>query len=190
MNPFHRIAFDRLAQQHGERPLSAAFLAVNAGLSVGLLTLLAHLSGTPLVFPSLGPTALLLFHSPGSAAASPRNTLVGHVIGIVLGWSALALFGLLDDPSALVGTVDPARAGAAAVALGGTGALMALLRVMHPPAGATTLIVALGLVRRPAELVVLVVGVALLTVQAWGINNLAGRDHPLWHRQLRAGRLG
>ena len=57
---------------------------------------------------------------------------------------------------------------------------MALLRVSHPPAGATTLIVALGIIFQPRELVVIEIAVVLLTVQAVVINRIAGIPYPLW----------
>jgi len=50
----------------------------------------------------------------------------------------------------------------------------------HPPAGATTLIISLGIVTRPADLLVIEAAVGLLTLQAIVINRLAGIDYPLW----------
>ena len=50
---------------------------------------------------------------------------------------------------------------------------MALLRVSHPPAGATTLIVSLGIISQPKALVIIEVAVVLLTAQALVINRLA-----------------
>lgn len=57
---------------------------------------------------------------------------------------------------------------------------MILLRVPHAPAGATTLIVGLGLMRTPGQLTVLMLSVVLLVVQAMVINRLAGIDYPWW----------
>ena len=56
----------------------------------------ALLTGEPFIFPSLGPTAFLLFYTPTLPAASPRNTLCGHAIGAAAGYLALVLFGLTD----------------------------------------------------------------------------------------------
>jgi len=67
-----------------------------------------------------------------------------------------------------------------ALSLATTGALMIRLNVPHPPAAATTLIVSLGVVSRPAYLVVLEIGVALLVVQAIIINRLTGVRYPFW----------
>jgi CBS-domain-containing membrane protein len=57
---------------------------------------------------------------------------------------------------------------------------MVWLRVPHPPAGATTLIVSLGLVTTIPKLGVLMLGVLLLVVQGFAINRLAGVPYPLW----------
>ena len=76
--------------------------------------------------------------------------------------------------------VSAARIGAAALSLGATGALMILLKAAHPPAGATTLIISLGIVTKPLHLLVIEIAVALLTLQAIAINRLAGIDYPLW----------
>ena len=48
------------------------------------------------------------------------------------------------------------------------------------PAGATTLIVSLGIIWKPRELAVIEVAVFLLVAQALVINRLAGLPYPLW----------
>jgi CBS domain-containing membrane protein len=58
--------------------------------------------------------------------------------------------------------------------------VMVLLRAPHPPAGATTLIVSLGLLVAPEKLLILMIAVVLLTVQAFVINRAAGIDYPVW----------
>ena len=57
---------------------------------------------------------------------------------------------------------------------------MVWLRVPHPPAGATTLIVSLGLIATIPKLAVLMLGVLLLVVQGFVINRLAGVPYPVW----------
>jgi CBS-domain-containing membrane protein len=76
---------------------------------------------------------------------------------------------------------------AAALSLSATGALMALLRISHPPAGATTLIVSLGIISQPKELVIIEVAVILLTMQAFVINRIAGIPYPVWSKQMPVG---
>ncbi len=57
---------------------------------------------------------------------------------------------------------------------------MVLFKAPHPPAGATTLIVSLGILRSFDQMVVLMVAVVLLTIQAFVINRLAGLPYPVW----------
>jgi len=57
---------------------------------------------------------------------------------------------------------------------------MVWLHVPHPPAGATTLIVSLGILSRPSQLVIIEVAVVLMAIQALVINRLAGVNYPLW----------
>ena len=143
---------------------------------------------TPFVFPSLGPTAFLFFFTPTLPTASPRNTLLGHAIGIACGYGALRVLGLEHAPPAMMVGVDLHRIVAAALSLAATGALMILLKAAHPPAGATTLIISLGIVTQPSHLAVIEVAVALLTLQAIAINRAAGIDYPLWARKIPAGK--
>jgi CBS-domain-containing membrane protein len=57
---------------------------------------------------------------------------------------------------------------------------MVWARTPHPPAGATTLIVSLGILREPEQLAVLMLAVVLLVVQGFVINRLAGIPYPVW----------
>ena len=132
----------------------------------------------------LGPTAFLLFYTPTLPAASPRNTVFGHAIGIGAGYLALVIFGLTEAAPALATEVTWARVGAAAVSLGLTSGFMVWFKVPHPPAGATTLIVSLGILKTPAELAVLMVAVVLMVGQGLVINRLAGIDYPSWAPKL------
>ena len=140
----------------------------------------AWATAQPFIFPSLGPTAFLLFYTPTNPAASPRNTIIGHAVGAAAGYLALVIFGLTGDPPALATEVTGGRIGAAAVSLALTSAVMVWLKAPHPPAGATTLIVSLGILREVDQLVILMLAVILLTAQGLAINRLAGIDYPTW----------
>ncbi len=166
-----------------ERIVWAVFMFTNGFITTALLAAVAMLTRTPFIFPSLGPTAFLFFYSPESPTASPRHTIYGHAIGILCGFGSLWACGLTHAlPTIQVG-VSYARVLAAALSLAATGAFMILLKAAHPPAGATTLIVALGIVSRPFYLVLIEVAVVVLTLQAIAINRLAGLDYPLWARR-------
>ena len=99
----------------------------------------------------------------------------------------MVIFGLTEADPALATEVTWARVGAAALSLGLTSGLMVWFKVPHPPAGATTLIVSLGILKTPAELSVLMVTVVLLVGQGVVINRLAGIDYPSWAPKLKTG---
>ena len=174
------LRLEWLLQHFPTRVVWAIYVCINGFITIGLLALLALLTGSPFVFPSLGPTAYLFFFSPLAEASSPRNTILGHAIGLICGYGAFALTVASSPPFGLHPGVHGPRVLAAALSLSATGALMALFRVSHPPAGATTLIVSLGIISRPRELVIIEVAVILLTAQALAINRLAGVPYPLW----------
>jgi CBS-domain-containing membrane protein len=169
-----------LVERHSSTFVMGWFALVNGVLSIGVMSAAAWATGSPFVFPSLGPTAFLFFYTPTAASAAPRNTVFGHLIGALAGYLALVVFGLTEAAPAFETGVSAARVGAAAVSLGLTSGLMVWFRVPHPPAGATTLIVSLGILHTPGQLSVLMLAVVLLTVQGFVINRLAGIDYPPW----------
>lgn len=175
-----RFRVTSLVARYDSTAVMAAFSMINGLVSIALMSLVALVTGEPFIFPSLGPTAFLFFYTPLAPAASPRNTIIGHAIGAAAGWGSLAIFGLLGAAPATTTGVSAAHVGAAALSLGLTSALMVLARAPHPPAGATTLIVALGILHTLVQLAVLMAAVALLVLQAIVINRLAGLPFPLW----------
>src|SRR5215468_8424093 len=107
----------------------ASFVFVNGFVSIAILAGLALVFQTPFVFPSVGPTAFMLYFMPLEPTASPRNTLCSHAIGIGCGYAALWLVGLEHAPSAILEGLYWPRVLAAALSLATTGALMVLLGV-------------------------------------------------------------
>ena len=131
-------------------------------LVVGLL---AWLTGEPVVFPSLGPTAYVLAVAPDRASSQPRRVLGGHVVGVVAGYLAYhALAPGLTVPASL----DPASlasarlAASAVVSVTLTAGAMLATDLRHAPACASTLIVALGLLPTLRQAGLIVVAVAVL----------------------------
>lgn len=169
-----------LVERHDSTFVLGLFAFVNGVVAIGLMSVAALLTGAPLIFPSLGPTAFLLFYTPLLPASSPRNSLGGHAIGAAAGYFSLLVFDLTNHAPALVEGVAWNRVGAAALSLGLTSGLMVWARVPHPPAGATTLIISLGILRTPGQLAVLMVAVFLLVVQGFVINRSAGIEYPVW----------
>ena len=179
-----RLRFTFLQERFPGRSIWALFMFVNGFVTMAILAAVAMISHSPFVSPSLGPTAILLFYTPLSPTASPRHTVYGHAIGILCGYGSLLLMGLHHAPPATVVGVDSSRILAAALSLASTSAIMILLKAAHPPAGATTLIISLGIVTRPFYLIIIEIAVALLVAQAIFINRLAGLDYPLWAKRM------
>jgi CBS-domain-containing membrane protein len=134
----------------------ALFMFVNGFISIGILCGLAMIFQTPFIFPSLGATAFLVFFTPTTPPASPRNTLCAHALAITCGYGALWLTGLQHAGPAIVTELGWARVLAVAVSL--------------------------GVVSRPSYLVILELAVALLVGQAIVINRLTGVRYPFWMR--------
>jgi CBS-domain-containing membrane protein len=61
-------------------------------------------------------------------------------------------------------------AGALSVAL--TTVVLTLLKLQHPPAGATTLIVSLGILHQPPQLLAMAGAIVLITVLGFALNRL------------------
>ena len=177
---FRRLRLDWLLLHFPPRLVRSTYVFVNGFVTIALLALLALISRNPFVFPSLGPTAYLLFFSPLGKTSSPRNTITGHAIGLVCGYGAFVITGAGAMPFGVHPGIFWPRILASALSLSATGAFMVLLDVSHPPAGATTLIVSLGIISKPRELVIIEVAVFLLVAQALVINRLAGLAYPLW----------
>jgi len=119
-----------------------------APMAAGALMLLVGGIGLafrqPLLFPSLGSTAFLQTESPQLPGARFYNTVVGHGVGLAAGFLAMLVLGAQQAPSVLATQqFNPAPAiGVLSIVL--TLLVGYLLRASHPPAAATTLLVALG----------------------------------------------
>jgi CBS-domain-containing membrane protein len=195
MSPLHPLAGDMIAvvrgllarlempwllRHHDKVTVLALFAFFNGLTTIGVLSLLALVTGSPFIFPSLGPMAFLFFYAPTSPAASPRSTIMGHCTAVIAGYGSLVVTGLVNAGPAFTTGITLPRVIAAALSLSLTAGVVVLLRAPHPPAGATTLIVSLGLLTKPTQLLALIGAVVLLTALAFIINRLAGIPYPLW----------
>jgi CBS domain-containing membrane protein len=178
-----RLRLDWLLHHFPQRLVRSLYVFVNGFITIGVLALLALVSRNPFVFPSLGPTAYLLFFSPLAKTSSPRNTILGHAVGLICGYGAFVVTGAGALPFGVHPGIFWPRILAAALSLSATGAFMVLLDISHPPAGATTLIVSLGIISKPGELIIIEVAVFLLVAQALVINRLAGLPYPWWNAE-------
>lgn len=99
---------------------------LGAMVGIGAVGGLAALTDLPLLLAPLGASAVLIFGQPGSALAQPANVFGGYLLATLVGVAAAMAF--------------PGMWEVAALAVGFAIALMAMLRVTHPPAGAVPLV--------------------------------------------------
>ncbi len=160
---------------------------VGSALAVTVAGAVALLTHQLWLFPSLGPAIMLHVEKPRAPESSPRNTLIGHAVALLVGYGFLAVCGLLDRPPAIQEGVRVARIVAVAGSLAVTALVLLTLKASHPPAGATTLIVGLGLLHTPAQLLVAAASVVLVTVVTWVYNRGTGPAMPVWSAAEREG---
>ena len=127
-----RFQLPALEARHSKVWVLGLFALVNGLVSIAIMAAVAVVTRAPFIFPSLGPTAFLLFYAPTTPAASPRNSLGGHLIGCLAGYLALVVFGLTQHGPALAVGVQWQNVGAAALSLGLTSGAMVWCRVPHP----------------------------------------------------------
>ena len=145
------------------RSVGGAFFGI---LLAGLLSRwLGGDSLGPWLVAPMGATALLVFALPASPLAQPWAVVGGNTISALVGTACV-----LAIP-------DPALAGAVAVAL--AIAAMFQLRCLHPPGGATALLVVLSQTASfQFSAFPVLLNSILLTLVGMAYNNLIGRPYP------------
>ncbi|MFZ5643275.1 MAG: HPP family protein [Bacillota bacterium] len=139
--------------------------ALGSFAGIGLVALLANYYSAPLLVPSLGASAVLLYAACQVPMAQPRNVIGGHLISAVAG---VFVYQTLGDAWW-------------SLALGVTLAitLMIITHTLHPPGGATAFVAvytgqSYGFVLAPVGL-----GVLCLILIAILVNNLSSsRKYP------------
>ncbi len=114
-----------------ERSLACLGALIGIGLA-GLVSgwAVGNIEHLPLLVAPLGASAVLLFAVPASPLAQPWSIIGGNTISALVGIA--------------IAHVIPDKALAAAVAVASAIAVMSLLRCLHPPGGAASLLGVLG----------------------------------------------
>ena len=119
----------QLFERH--QPAQRTDLAILAGIggfaAIISLYYLATLTGNPLLMAPFGASCVLLFSLPQSPLSQPANVIGGHLVSSAIGLS--------------LHMVLPVAGWSVALAVGLAIAVMMILRVTHPPAGADPLVV-------------------------------------------------
>ncbi|MBZ6494990.1 HPP family protein [Natrinema longum] len=143
----------------------AAFSTLYVGVLLVVPGLLAWVTGQALLFPSLGPSAFLLATVRDGEVTAAWRVIGGHCIGVVAGlvaYHAIApgLVVVTTEPMLATDQLRLVASGVLAVVLTSGG--MLATETVHPPACATTLIVALGLLTSILEGGLIVLAVVVL----------------------------
>ncbi len=180
LSKISRLQFWYLATCLDTRLISACFILLATLISMIIMGSAAYLTTWPLVFPSLGPTAFLIFYAPASPMSSPRNTILGHMLGAITGWGAFHIVQAYTGGTMTSQTISWALIISTAIALGLSGFFMTLTGIIHPPAASTALLAAMGVLDRFEGIVILELAVIMLTLEAWIFHRISGVHYPLW----------
>lgn len=163
-----------------EKHVVAMLASVNGGIVIFTLSILAWLTGQPLVFPSLGPTAYVLFTRPFSEAAAPRSVVLSH-LGCI-GCGLLAWVSVSFVTGHTVSLDQPGLAQCVSANVGFVLAVLLLLRLSlpHPPACATALMIATGAITGWWNLGLMAGGIVVIAFQGFFVYRLLGVRTPAW----------
>lgn len=173
------------------RLLLLLFIFIAGAVALGTISIIAYLTRLPLLFPQLGPSAFILFHTPMSVTASPRNVLLSHTLAVASGLFALWLVGWffpeagLSDPFLL----NWYRILVIALTMGVSGVIMVGVKCIHPPAAASALIAAMGFLNTPEQVAGVIGAMMLLVLEAILFNRIiGGLPYPLWRADPKVAR--
>jgi CBS-domain-containing membrane protein len=163
--------------------LRVMFVFTAGATALGTIMGMAYLTELILLFPPLGPSAFILFHTPLAETATPRNVVLSHTLALLAGLGSLALTGLIFPDSAVDATAPLtwAKVIAITLAMGLSGMAMIVLGCVHPPAAATALIAAMGFLNGMVQVGGVLIAVIILVLEAVFFNRiLGGLPYPLW----------
>lgn len=126
-----------------------------SGAMIGMSAVggLSLVTGLPLLIAPFGATAVLVFGQPTSTLAQPANIFGGYLVATAIGVCTVAAF--------------PGAWWAAAIAVGVAIAMMLMLRVTHPPAGAIPLVASASPLQGPSLFAVVLLGSVSLVALAF-----------------------
>lgn len=154
-------------------PVATAVIVLVPGL-VGLA------AGRPMLFPSLGPTALHQAHKPDEPSSKPYAIIVSHLVGLAAAFLMVTLLGIAKEKSVFeLGHLTTARVVASVLAVAIAAGMEMALNASHPPAASTTLLAALGTFKPTVrDTVTVIAGVLLIVVVGEVFRRLRVRPDP------------
>lgn len=156
-------AFSAMAGQAPPRPPVLHIISATLALMVPLIILGAAADATDLalLIPPMAATAALIIGGPDLPLAQPRNVILGHLIGGLIGLALATWFG----GSILVGGL------AAGLAFG----TMLLLRCAHSPGAATAMLLVTMPPEQPPRFMLVLMASAVMVIAAGLVANRVRR---------------
>lgn len=143
-----------------------------------LAAVVAWATHRPLVFASLGPTAYELVETPERKSARIYNVLMGHLVGVLSGFTALWITNAWSSPGISTGAVQWPRIWAVMLAASATVVVTLLINATQPAALSTTLLIALGTMQKWQDGFIIMGGVLIMLV--------FGEPVRLWRLSVKA----
>ena len=143
----------------GVRPWMKAGLGAGAAFAVA--TLFGDVSGASLIMAPMGASAVLIFGVPNSPMSQPAHVIGGHLLAAVVALVADRI--LPGSPWTLAGVI------------GLVIMLLGIVRLTHPPAGATVLVVLMTHPGWSFLVTPVLAGAVTLVVVALGVHRLPPR---------------
>ncbi|KAB0676542.1 HPP family protein [Aureimonas leprariae] len=149
-----RHARDFIARHEPETLHLAVSLKAGVGglVGIGIAGGIASATGMPFLLAPFGATAVLLFAQPQSPLAQPANVVGGYFVAVLISLVLMTFF--------------PAGWVTAAVGVGIAIAVMAELRLTHPPAGAIPIVAITGAMAPQVLIETVMLGALLLVAVA------------------------
>jgi CBS domain-containing membrane protein len=144
-------------------------MVAGALVGIGVTAWLSHGLGAPApltwIVAPMGASAVLVFCLPASPLAQPWAVVAGNTVSALVGVACVHLV--------------PAADVAAALAVAGAIAAMLALRCLHPPGGASALLMVMsGVVDPRAALFPVLVNSLLLAAMGWAFHRTTGHRYP------------
>ncbi|KAF2430409.1 HPP family protein [Tothia fuscella] len=156
--------------------LVGAFLGLLLTTAVFRYSSLLQSYDPPVLFASLGATAILDYNTIQSPLAQPRASLLGHTLAATVGVCIAKLAMLGGDITNIRWIIGPLSCGVASF-------VMAMTNTVHPPGGATAVLAAvdptinkMGWIFIP----LLLLGSVLMTFVALAVNNIQRQFPVFW----------
>lgn len=156
-----------------------AITAVSSFIGIAVLELIdtnVNIDGyrSQFIVASFGSTAVLIYGAPKAAFSKPKNVFFGHMFSAILSLAVVCLF----DAAGLLKDLDWMVCG---LCVSGSILLMMLTGVIHPPAGATALTIAISEITDYQFLVFpLLIGLLFMMAVAYAAVYLRDRAAARW----------